>query len=190
VEHLASLRAIPNLLVFRPADAVEAAECWRVALEAQFTPSIMALSRQKTAAVRTIASSENLSARGAYELAPSTRGPAKVSLFASGTEVAVAMAAREQLQGAGVGTRVVSTPCWEIFDLQDDLYQIETIGAAPVRIAVEAGVRQGWSRFIGEGGGFVGMSGFGASAPYERLYKEFGITAEHVAEMAWEKLDA
>ncbi|HTI67620.1 MAG TPA: transketolase [Caulobacteraceae bacterium] len=190
VEHLASLRAIPNLLVFRPADAVEAAECWRVALEAQFTPSIMALSRQKTPAARTVPSAENLCARGAYELAASTVGAARVSLFASGTEVAVAMAAREQLQAAGVGTRVVSTPCWEIFDLQDDLYQIETIGAAPVRIAVEAGVRQGWTRFIGEGGGFVGMTGFGASAPYERLYKEFRITAEHVTELAWAKLEA
>jgi transketolase len=190
VEHLASLRAIPNLLVFRPADAVEAAECWQVALEAQFTPSIMALSRQKTPAVRKSAAKENLSARGAYELAASTKGPAKVTLFATGTEVGIAMAARDQLEASGVGTRVVSVPCWEIFELQDDLYQAETIGAAPVRIAVEAGVKQGWSRFIGEGGGFVGMSGFGASAPYEVLYKEFGITAEHVVKLAWEKLDA
>ncbi|OYX30465.1 MAG: transketolase [Caulobacterales bacterium 32-69-10] len=190
VEHLASLRAIPNLLVFRPADAVEAAECWQVALEAQFTPSIMALSRQKTPAVRTQPAAENLSARGAYELAPSTKGAAKVTLFATGTEVGTAMVAREQLQAAGVGTRVVSVPCWEIFELQDDLYQIETIGAAPVRIAVEAGVKQGWSRFIGEGGGFIGMSSFGGSAPYERLYKEFGITPEAVVTLAWEKLDA
>ena len=100
------------------------------------------------------------------------------------------MAARDQLQAAGVPTRVVSTPCWEIFDLQDGDYQIEVIGAAPVRIAVEAGVRMGWEKFIGEGGGFVGMTGFGASAPYERLYQEFGITAEAVAALAMEKLSA
>jgi len=187
VEHLASLRAIPNLLVFRPADAVETAECWKIALEAQFTPSAMALSRQKVPAVRTAPSAENLSARGAYEVAAAD-GKAMVSLFASGAEVSIAMAAREQLQAAGIPTRVVSTPCWEIFDLQDDDYQIETIGTAPVRIAVEAGVRQGWERFIGEGGGFVGMATFGASAPYERLYQEFGITPERVAALAREKL--
>jgi transketolase len=188
VEHVASLRAMPNLLVFRPADAVETAECWRLALEAPFTPSIMALSRQKTPAVRLTAAPESLSAKGAYELAPAEGGPAKVSLFASGTEVAVAMDARVQLQAAGVPTRVVSTPCWEIFDLQDLDYQIEVVGLAPVRIAIEAGVQMGWEKFIGAGGGFVGMSSFGASAPYERLYKEFGITAEAVVAMAKEKL--
>ena len=188
VEHLASLRAVPNLLVFRPADAVEAAECWRIALEARFTPSVMALSRQKVPAVRLEAAAANLCARGAYELAPASQAKAQVSLFASGTEVSIALAARERLQAQGIATRVVSTPCWEIFDLQDDAYQIETIGTAPVRIAVEAGVRQGWDRFIGEGGGFVGMKGFGASAPYERLYSEFGITPEHVAALATEKL--
>lgn len=177
---------MPNLLVFRPADAVETAECWRLALEAQFSPSIMALSRQKAPAVRT-EPAENRSARGAYELAPAT-GQAKVTLFASGTEISIAMAARERLQAEGVGTRVVSVPCFEIFELQDDAYQLETIGAAPVQIAVEAGVKQGWERFIGEGGGFVGMSSFGASAPYERLYQEFGITPEKVVELAKEKL--
>ena len=188
VEHLASLRAMPNLLVFRPADAVEAAECWRVALEAQFTPSVMALSRQKVPAVRTEASEENLSARGAYELAPSKCGDAKVTLFATGSEVSIAMAARDTLQAQGIGTRVVSCPCWEIFDLQSLDYQIETIGVAPVRIAVEAAVGFGWERFLGEGGSFVGMKGFGASAPYEKLYAEFGITAEHVVATAIEKL--
>ena len=188
VEHLASLRAMPNLLVFRPADAVETAECWRVALEAQFTPSVMALSRQKVPAVRLEASTENLSARGAYELAPSKSGPAQVTLFATGTEVSIAMAARDTLEARGIGVRVVSCPCWEIFDLQSLDYQIETIGVAPVRIAVEAAVGFGWERFIGEGGGFVGMRGFGASAPYEKLYAEFGITAEHVVALATEKL--
>src|SRR5205085_3811233 len=117
VEHLASLRAIPNLLVFRPADAVETAECWRVALEAQFTPSIMALSRQKVPAVRVQAAPENLSARGAYELRAAEGGKPQVSLFASGTEVSIALAARDQLQAAGIPTRLVSTPCWELFGL-------------------------------------------------------------------------
>jgi transketolase len=187
VEHLASLRAMPNLLVFRPADAVEAAECWRLALEAQFTPSVMALSRQKTPAAR-IAPSDNLSAKGAYELRAAEGGKAQVTLFASGTEVGVALEAREKLQAQGLPTRVVSTPCWEIFDRQDDAYQIETIGTAPVRVAIEAGVRMGWEKFIGEGGGFVGMSTFGGSAPYETLYKEFGITADHVVQVVKEKL--
>jgi len=181
VEHLASLRAMPNLLVFRPADAVEAAECWRAALKATTSPSIMALSRQKTPAVRT--KGGDLSAKGAYELAPAT-GKAQVTLFASGTEVAIAVAARDKLQAEGIGTRVVSTPCWELFEAQSAKYQAAVIGDAPVRVAVEAGVRQGWDRFIGEHGRFVGMTGFGASAPYERLYKAFGRTAEAVVEAA------
>ena len=105
-------------------------------------------------------------------------------MFASGTEVALAVAARDKLQSEGIGTRVVSTPCWELFEAQPAAYRKKTIGASPVRVAVEAGVRQGWERFIGEHGGFVGMTGFGASAPYERLYKEFGITTEGVVEAA------
>ena len=188
VEHVASLRAMPNLLVFRPADGIETAECWRAALEHRETPSVMALSRQKTPAVRLKpADGVNLSAHGAYELAPA-QGEAQVTLFASGTEVAVAMDARELLHAEGIGTRVVSTPCWELFDKQPADYRLEVIGGSPARVAVEAGVRQGWERFIGEDGGFVGMSTFGASAPYERLYKEFGITAEAVAGEAKAKL--
>jgi transketolase len=188
VEHLASLRAMPNLLVFRPADGIETAECWRVALEHRQTPSVMALSRQKTPAVRLSSTGgENLSARGAYELA-AAEGEAQITLFASGTEVAVAVAARGLLHREGIGTRVVSTPCWELFDAQPADYRTETIGGSPARVAVEAGVRQGWERFIGEDGGFVGISGFGASAPYERLYREFGITAEAVAGEAKAKL--
>ena len=186
VEHLASLRAMPNLLVFRPGDGIEAAECWRLALEAKTTPSIMALSRQKTPAARKSAA-ENLSARGAYELSPAS-GPAKATLFASGTEVGVAMAAQALLEAEGVPTRVVSTPCWELFDKQSPAYQAETIGTAPVRVAVEAGVRMGWDRFIGEAGGFVGMKGFGASAPYQVLYEKFGITAEGVVAAVKAKL--
>jgi transketolase len=187
VEHLASLRAMPNLYVFRPADAVEVAECWRVALTLKTSPSVMSLSRQKTAAVRREAAAENLSARGAYELAPAD-GEAKVTVFATGTEVAVAIDAREKLQAAGVPTRVVSVPCWELFDQQDAAYCKAVIGQAPVRVAVEAAVRQGWERFIGEDGLFVGMTGFGASAPAERLYKEFGITAEHVTQVVTARL--
>jgi transketolase len=181
VEHLAALRAMPNLLVFRPADAVETAECWKAALMERRTPSIMALSRQKTAAVRTSGGDHSL--RGAYELAPAT-GRAQVTIFASGTEVAIAMAARDLLAKEGIGARVVSTPCWELFERQPRAYQTEVIGQASVRIAVEAAVRQGWERFIGEDGLFVGMKSFGASAPFERLYQEFRITPEAVAEAA------
>jgi transketolase len=178
VEHLASLRAIPNLLVFRPADGVEAAECWRLALQARRTPSIMALSRQKTAQVRTDAA-ENLSARGAYELLAAS-GPAQATLFCTGTEVGLAAKARALLEADGVPTRVVSVPCFELFERQDAAYQASVIGDAPVRVAVEAGVRQGWERFIGETGAFVGMSSFGASAPFGALYDRFGITADAV----------
>ena len=182
VEHLASLRAMPNLLVFRPADGVEAAECWRLALESRTAPSIMALSRQKTAAVRTSAA-HNLSAKGAYELIAAS-GPAQVTLFASGTEVGVAAEAQKVLEDEGVPTRVVSTPCWELFDQQSAGYQAEVIGDAPVRVAVEAGVKLGWERFIGEDGRFVGMSSFGASAPYQVLYEKFGVTAAGVVAAA------
>jgi transketolase len=188
VEHLAALRAIPNLLVFRPADAVETLECWRVALEAKGSPSALALSRQKTPAVRTEVASENLSARGAYELRAAQAGPAQVTIFASGTEVPIALAARDTLEAEGVGTRVVSTPCWELFDAQPKSYQAKVIGQTAIRVAVEAAVRFGWERFLGDDGVFVGMKSFGASAPYEVLYREFGITADHVVEAARAKL--
>ena len=187
VEHLASLRAMPNLLLFRPADAVEAAECWQAALLEKRMTSVMALSRQKTPVVRTVAAAENLSAKGAYELA-AAEGEAQVTIFASGTEVGIAMEARKLLQAGGVGTRVVSTPSWELFERQPARYRDAVIGNAPVRVAVEAAVKFGWERFIGENGAFVGMTGFGASAPAERLYKEFGITAEAVVEAAKAKL--
>jgi transketolase len=183
VEHLAALRAIPNLNVFRPADAVETAECWKLALMAEKTPSVMALSRQKVPAVRTTVAGENLSARGAYQLVGAGH-PAQVTIFASGSEVAVALAARDLLEADGIGARVVSTPCWELFAAQPADYQAAVIGETVVRVAVEAGVRQGWERFIGEQGVFVGMSGFGASAPAEALYKHFGITPGAVAAAA------
>ncbi|GAA0869040.1 transketolase [Brevundimonas basaltis] len=179
VEHLAALRAIPNLLVFRPADTVEAMECWRLALEHKTTPSALALSRQKTAAVRTVAATENLSAKGAYELR-AANGEAKVTLFATGTEVPLALAAADALEAGGTPTRVVSVPCFELFFQQPKAYQDDVIGRGTVRVAVEAAIQQGWERFIGEDGGFVGMTGFGASAPAEVLYEKFGITTEAV----------
>ncbi len=187
IEHLASLRAMPNLNVFRPADLVETAECWKLAVARKDGPSLMALSRQKTPAARTVASSENLSAKGAYELATAD-GEAKVTIFSSGTEVGVAMAARELLQAEGIATRVVSTPCWELFAAQPAAYRESVLARNTVRVAVEAAASFGWERFIGEDGVFVGMQGFGASAPADRLYKEFGITAEAVAAAAKSKL--
>ncbi len=187
VEHLAALRAIPNLLVFRPADTVEALECWQVALQNKTTPSALCLSRQKTPAVRTTDAGENLSRKGAYEL-KAANGAAKVSLFATGTEVAIALKAAEQLEAEGIATRVVSVPSFELFAQQPKAYQDSVIARGTVRIAVEAGLEQGWAKFIGEDGGFVGMTGFGASAPAEVLYKEFGITAEAVVEQAKARL--
>jgi transketolase len=187
VEHLASLRAMPNLNVFRPADAVETAECWKLALEARTTPSVMALSRQKTPAVRTQPIGENLSARGAYQLAGAGL-PARATLFASGTEVAIALAARDLLEADGIGARVISVPSFELFAQQPADYQEAVIGETEVRVAVEAGVRMGWDRFIGADGVFVGMSGFGASAPDKVLYEHFGLTPQAVAEAAKAKL--
>ncbi len=183
VEHVASLRAIPNLNVFRPADAVEAAECWKLAVAAKATPSVMTLSRQKVPAVRTTVAAENLSARGAYQLLGAGH-PAQVTIFATGTEVSIAAAARDLLEAEGIGARVVSVPSFELFAAQPADYQAAVIGETEVRVAVEAGVRQGWDRFIGENGAFIGMTGFGASAPAEVLYTHFGITAEAVAAAA------
>ena len=187
VEHYAALRAIPNLNFFRPADAVETAECWALALAAQSTPSVLALSRQKTPAVRCEPASENLCAKGAYELDASS-APAKVSLFSTGTELDLALRARQLLEAAGIPTRVVSVPCWRLFELQSPRYQAQVIGKAQVRIAVEAGVRQGWDRFIGDEGLFIGMTSFGASAPAEQLYDHFGITPHAIAEAAKARL--
>jgi transketolase len=186
VEHLASLRAMPNLNVFRPADAVETAECWKLALTTTKTPSVMALSRQKTAGVRGDAG-ENQSARGAYQLVGAGH-PAQVTIFATGTEVAVAMAARGLLEEEGIGTRVISVPCFELFEAQPSDYQATLIGETAVRVAVEAGVRQGWDRFIGSDGVFVGMTGFGASGTDKALYEHFGITPAGVAAAAKAKL--
>lgn len=183
VEHLASLRAIPNLFVFRPADAVEAAECWQAALLRDDGPSVLALSRQATPALRGDAS-ENLSARGAYELLAAEGGASRVALFATGTEVALAVKAREALQAEGVPTRVISAPCFELFDLQDDAYQDSVCGDDDeIKIGVEAAIGQGWFEAFGLDA-FVGMSTFGASAPAKDVYAHFGVTAEAIVEAA------
>ena len=187
VEHLAALRAIPNLLVFRPADTVEAMECWQIALQTRTAPSALALSRQKTPAVRTVASGENLSAKGAYEI-KAANGEAKVTLFGTGTELALALDAAKVLEAEGTPTRVVSVPSFELFEQQDAAYQAAVIGRGTVRVAVEAAIRQGWDRFIGEDGGFIGMTGFGASAPAEVLYEKFGITSDAVVAAAKARL--
>ncbi len=186
VEHLSALRAIPNLLVFRPADAVETLECWQAALESADAPSVLALSRQGLPALRTEYSDENLCARGAYVLAGSDKDDAVI--FATGSEVALAMEARKTLEADGVSTRVVSVPSMELFDAQPQAYRREVIGTPKARVAVEAGVRMSWDRLLGDNGHFVGMTGFGASAPAEELYTHFGITAEAVVEAVTSQL--
>ena len=189
VEHLAISRATPNTLVIRPADMVETAEAWEVALTQTRTPTVLSLSRQNLPAVRTEAGRQNMVAKGAYVLAEAT-GKRQVILIATGSEVEIALKAREALEGEGIGTRVVSMPSMELFAAQDDAWRRRVLPPGPVRVAVEAGVRQGWDRWLlGEGGrsgkaDFVGMSSFGASAPAERLYAEFGISAGNVAAKA------
>ncbi len=183
VEHLAISRATPNTLVFRPADLVETAEAWEIALTQKTTPSVLALSRQNLPTVRKTHLNQNMVAKGAYVLADAT-GKRQVILMATGSEVEIALKARDMLEAEGIGTRVVSMPSMELFAQQDEAWRKKVLPAGPVRIAIEAGVRMGWDRWLlGERGrdgkaDFVGMSSFGASAPMERLYKEFGITAE------------
>ena len=186
VEHMAALRAIPNLLVFRPADATETAECWQIALEEKHRPSGIALTRQNLAPARTDYDEKNLCASGAYELLSAS--DAKVSIFASGSEVEIALQAHAMLAQKGISARVVSVPCFELFFEQPEAYRAAIIGTSPVKVAVEAGIRQGWDSFIGSDGIFVGMKSFGASAPYKELYKHFGITAEAIVAAAEAKL--
>jgi len=183
VEHLAALRVIPNLAVYRPCDAVETAECWQLALKDETRPSVLALTRQKLKPARIAYSEENLCARGAYEIAGSDK-PAQVVIFASGSEVEIAIAAKAKLDAAGKPARVVSVPSMENFEAQDAAYKAKLLGSEKHRIAIEAGVRTGWDRFIGTDGTFVGMTGFGASGPAEQLYEHFGITAEAVVKAA------
>jgi len=187
VEHLAALRAIPNLLVFRPCDAVETLECWQLALESKDRPSVLALTRQNLPQLRNRVDADNICAAGAYEIAGSD-GKAEVSIFATGSEVEIAVAGAKLLAEKGVAARVVSVPCFELFLAQPDNVRRAVIGDAGVKIGVEAAVRQGWDAVIGSDGLFVGMNSFGASAPYKDLYKHFGITAEAVADAAIAKL--
>src|SRR5579884_714371 len=182
VEHLAALRAIPRLRVFRPADAVETAECWALALRSREAPSVLALTRQPVPLLRTEAGAENRSAKGAYVLAEAAGGR-HVTLLASGSEVAIAMDARALLAQQGVRAAVVSMPCWELFAAESEDYRRAVLGTAP-RVGVEAAVRFGWERWLGERGAFVGMRDFGASAPIDALYPHFGITADAVARAA------
>jgi transketolase len=188
VEHLAALRAIPNMRVFRPCDAMETAECWQLALQRTDGPTVLALTRQNLPPMRKEPARRNLCAAGAYEIAPSIAGQARVAIFATGSEVSIAVDAKKLLDGQGVLARVVSVPCAELFMAQAPEARAVLIGSDPVRVAVEAGVRQGWDAIIGADGAFVGMTGFGASAPYKDLYKHFGITPEKVAEAALKKL--
>ncbi len=189
VEQLAALRAIPNLLVFRPADVVETAECWQLSLERRTGPSLLALTRQNLPTVRTVFEDNNRCSRGAYELAPAD-GDADVSIFASGSEVEIALEAKAQIEAAGHKARVVSVPCFELFEEQSEDYQADILGTAPVKVAIEAAIRQGWDRFIGNRGVFIGMDRFGASGPYKELYAKFGITAEAAAKAALDRLAA
>ncbi|MCF6272772.1 MAG: transketolase [Rhodobacteraceae bacterium] len=189
VEHLAMMRATPNLNVFRPADTVETAEAWELAMTSKTTPSALALTRQGLPTVRTEHKTKNLTAQGAYVLADAD-GKRRVILLASGSEVEIALAARDILQAKGIGTRVVSMPCWELFEAQPEAYRKRVLPAGPVRVGVEAAGRLGWDRWLsGERGkhnkaAFVGMEGFGASAPIGDLYEMFGITAKNVAAQA------
>ncbi|HIF57983.1 MAG TPA: transketolase [Rhodospirillales bacterium] len=176
VETLASLRAIPNLNVFRPADAIETAECWQIAMESYRKPSVIVLTRQGLATVRTDHTDKNLSAKGGYILAD-CHGERQATVLATGSEVEVALEAQKTLQAEGVPTAVVSMPSWNLFEEQDSAYKEHVLGSG-VRVAIEAAVQMGWDKYIGSEGGFIGMSSFGASAPASELYKHFGITAQ------------
>jgi len=187
VEHLAALRAIPNLHVFRPCDSVETAECWQLALESRETPSVLALTRQNLPVLRKDADATNKCATGGYEIA-AAGGKAQVSLFASGSEVALAIEAKKLLDAKGIATRIVSVPSFELLAALPDDKRRAIIGDAPVKVGIEAAIRQGWDAIIGSEGVFVGMTGFGASAPIKDLYRHFGITPERVAEQALAKL--
>ncbi len=177
VEHLAALRAIPNLLVMRPCDTVETAECWAAALKEKSRPAVLALTRQNLPTLRTVHTDDNLCLKGGYILAEAD-GTRRATLIATGSEVSIAMDARAQLQADGIPTVVVSMPCWQFFDAQPENYRRQVLGDAPARVAIEAASPFGWERYVGASGAVIGLTGFGASAPAPDLYKHFGITAE------------
>ncbi|WP_038198701.1 transketolase family protein [Wolbachia pipientis] len=191
IEHLASLRAIPNLYVFRPADAVETLECVSIALEKKESPALFALSRQNVSYMRKFYSdidqSANLSKFGAYILCECSK-ELKVTIFATGSEVEIAVEAREKLQEKGIGTRIVSMPCWRLFDEQSDEYKAAILNNDSIKVAIEAGSEMGWHKYIGSNGIFIGMKSFGESAPYKTLYEHFNISVDHVVKCVYEKL--
>ena len=194
IEHLAISRSTPNTLVIRPADSVETAEAWEIALRSKNSPSVLALTRQGLPTLRKKYTAANLSSKGAYILAEA-EGKRQVILIASGSEVSLALTAREELQSEGIGTRVVSMPCMELFEKQDDKYRKRILpGGSHVRIAIEAGVRDSWDKWLlGERGreansGFIGMSSFGASAPADTLFKHYGITSEQIIKTVKSKM--
>jgi len=188
IETVAALRATPNVLVFRPCDPVETIEAYEAALDNETGPSVLALSRQNLPTLRTIHSDDNLTARGGYILAESDLETRQVTLLATGSEVSLALNAKDLLESKGIGTAVVSMPCWELFDRQTKEYRSAVLGDGTVRIAVEALGTFGWERWVGDNGAVVGMTGFGASAPADTLYNHFGITAQAVAEAALARL--
>jgi transketolase len=183
VEILASLRAMPNMLVLRPADAAEMAECWEVVLEHTTGPVALVCARQQLDQVRSDTSMENKSRRGAYVLAEAD-GQRRVTLLATGSEVALALNARTVLQAKGIPTAVVSMPCWELFELQDVGYRASVLGAGTVRVGVEAAMKFGWERWLGDNSAFIGMTGFGASGPADTLYRHFKITTDAIVAAA------
>jgi transketolase len=189
VEHLAALRCIPNLQTFRPCDTTETAECWALALASRDAPSVLSLTRQNVPALRTTYTTEHLCAYGAYVISPSTinHQPSTVTLIASGSEVEIAVEAQKQLAAKGIAAKVVSMPSWELFAKQPKHYRDEVLGSG-LRVAIEAAGGFGWERWIGEEGIFIGMKGFGASAPAPELYKQFGITAEATVKAVLAKL--
>jgi transketolase len=185
IEHLASLRAMPHLHIYRPADAIEVAECWELAIRRNDGPSLLVLTRQSLPTMRNDIV-ENRTARGGYVLAEAD-GPRAATLIATGSEVSIAMDARAALAAEGVNVAVVSLPCWELFEVQDEAYRMQVLGGAP-RFGIEAACGFGWERWLGSDGVFIGMTDFGASAPYEVLYKHFGITPEAIAAAVRRKL--
>jgi transketolase len=183
VEILASLRAMPNMLVLRPADAAEMAECWEIMLEHATGPVSLVCARQQLDQLRGDASTENQCRRGGYVLAEAD-GKRRVTLLATGSEVALAMDARSILQAKSIPTAVVSMPCWELFELQDESYRSLVLGTGTVRVGVEAAMKFGWERWLGHNGAFIGMTGFGASGPADVLYRHFNITADAIVAAA------
>ena len=171
---------MPNVLVMRPADLVETAECWGIAIAQSNRPSVLALSRQGLPAVRLTESKDNLCAKGGYVLSEAD-GPRQATIIATGSEIALALEAQAKLKTDGIAVTVVSMPCCDLFDEQDEAYRTSVLGSAP-RVAVEAGVTFGWERYVGDGGAVIGMSSFGASAPAGELYANFGITSDAVVD--------